>query len=324
MILDPYQLHVEISSRCTLRCPRCPRTEMRPETLNRDITVDQFRQAFSPALLEQVGYLLFCGDIGDPIYNNDLVEIVRYIKESSPGTSVAIVTNGSYKPERWWQELGAVLTAHDRVTFSVDGWDQASNEQYRVNSDWDSIITGIKTLKAHSDVSLIWSTIRFAFNEQRIGRIREIAENIGVHQFAVVNSTKFGSMDARYLNEDGVDPMEPNDATNTRVYTINRESIGRGRLIPMGRVTHDRHPWANCLRGDQRIFIGVDGSVSPCAWFGSKYMDNEFVEKYRDRLNIKTRNLQDILEDPCWEEFMVRLEMLPLPICKLKCVPNGQ
>jgi hypothetical protein len=67
------------------------------------------------------------------------------------------------------------------------------------------------------------------------------------------------------------------------------------------------------------MFINVDGLVFPCPWFNSGYQENDFVQKYRDRLSVKTRSLTEVLADPMWEEFITRLAVFPLEVCKLKC-----
>ena len=79
------------------------------------------------------------------------------------------------------------------------------------------------------------------------------------------------------------------------------------------------HPWARCLTWTKEMFISVDGLVFPCPWFNSGYQDNDFVKKYHSRLNVKQRPLETILKDPMWEEFITRLETMPLPVCRIKC-----
>lgn len=263
----------------------------------------------------------FCGDIGDPIYANDFLDIVEYVKSTSPGTCVNIVTNGSYKSIDWWKTLGGYLGSEDRVTFSVDGWDHNSNRIYRVNSDWDSIMLGLKTLRDSSAVNIRWSTIIFRFNLDRLDQIKNLAIDLGVDQFDLVRSMKFGSNDNRYLGSDGTDPLEPTGQTEVRRYYRNSSVLNRSYALPA--VARDTTAWQSCLNGAQMPFISVDGRFFPCAWFGSGYMENDFLEKYHDRINVRTRGLDAVLEDSCWEELKMRWEMFPPRICEFKC-KNGQ
>jgi MoaA/NifB/PqqE/SkfB family radical SAM enzyme len=323
-VFDLTHLHVEVSSKCVLKCPRCPRTELKEDhpQINRDYSLVEFQEIFHQDVLPQIKYLSFCGDIGDPIYATDFLEIVGYVKTTSPGTQVNIVTNGSYKRPEWWRELGSFLNEKDRVTFSIDGWDDASNKIYRVNSDWDSIITGLKTLSASSDVNLRWSTILFRFNMHRAEEIRKLASDMGVDQFDLVRSMKFGSNDPRYLDSQGVDSLEPNNYKEDRVYSRSNLVFGRKYHLPPAK--RDSNAQQACLNGTQMPFVSVDGRFFPCAWFGSGYMENDFLEKYQDRINVRSRGFDAVLNDPCWQELKMRWEMFPPAICKFKCGGHGQ
>ena len=309
-------LHIEVSSKCTLKCPRCPRTELDPDGLNREFSIAEFKAAFPIDQLKDVRKIVFCGDIGDPIYATDFLEIVEYLKTFSTA-DLSIVTNGSYKKTEWWQELGKWLSNYDTVTFSVDGWDHDSNNLYRINSNWDSIINGIESLRAVSDCRISWSTIYFNFNEDRVSRIKSIATSLDCDEFVIVKSSKF---DGRYIIND-VDPLKPVNVENVsdgqyirETYTITNRPR---RVYPIS--FQNRHEWARCLNWQKELFINVDGLVFPCPWFNSGYQENDFVQKYRDRLSVKTRSLNEVLEDPMWEEFITRIETMPLEVCRIKC-----
>lgn len=266
-------------------------------------------------MLDTVKKFVFCGDIGDPIYCTDLIKIVEFIKQNS-NACIVIVTNGSYKKEDWWKELGKHLTHLDTISFSIDGWDQQSNEQYRVNSDWDSIMLGIKTLREHSGCRLKWSTICFSFNEDHITKISDHAKELGFDEFQYVLSSKF---DGRYA-VNGVDLLKPKAGfSNTGQYVAN-STVFR-RLPPLyGMILNAKnHEWAKCIKCEKEMFVNVEGLVFPCPWFNSGYQENDFVEKYKDRLNIKQRSLKEVLADPMWDEFVTRLETMPLEVCKIKC-----
>ncbi len=308
-------VHIELSSKCTLKCPRCPRTELKPEELNKEFSLEDFQRAFPVDVLSKIRKMLFCGDIGDPIYATEFIPIIAYIKSQS-NISVDIVTNGSYKKPEWWDELGAHLTKYDTVVFSVDGWDHDSNNLYRVNSDWNSIIAGIKSLRASSDCRIKWSSIYFNFNEDRMNSIAQLAKELGCDEWQAVKSTKFGG---RYV-VNGVDGLMPADANNiaSNVYQTLPIILNRPKPISI-RHQLNTHPWAKCLNWKKELFINVEGLIFPCPWFNSGYQDNDFVEKYRDRLNIKHRSIVQVLDDPLWDEFITRIEVMPLKVCKIKC-----
>ena len=319
--LSHHRIHIELSSKCTLKCPRCPRTELHPDSLNREISLVEFQRAFSADLLKEIEEIIFCGDIGDPIYARDFLPIIQYIKQQSLGTSLIIVTNGSYRSTEWWALLGSYLKPNDQITFSVDGWDQASNEQYRVNSNFDSIIAGAKALRPATRAQMNWAAIYFRFNENKMPWIQELASELGFDTFESVLSSKF---DNQYL-VDGIDPLKPVGGWVAKTSQYKRQQQRFKRLsdqVPIvlyKPTTRKHHEWARCANWEKEMFINVDGLVFPCPWFNSGYLENDFIDKHKDKLSIKTRTLKEILNDPLWDEMYTRFEIAPLEICKLKC-----
>ena len=318
ILLNHQHLHIELSSKCTLKCPRCPRTELHPDSLNKEISLDDFQRAFDLLLLKEIKTILFCGDIGDPIYNTDFLEIVQYIKQNSTAR-INIVTNASYKSAEWWTQLGSTLDSSDEVTFSVDGWDQLSNNLYRVNSNFESIVTGAKALRASSTCNMTWSTIYFRFNEDKIDTIRDLVKSLEFNTLRFVKSSKF---DGRYnINDaDLLKPVNPEYVAQTSQYEDFLYPLN-GRHIPIKPLIHrtEAHTWAKCIRWEKDIFINVDGLVLPCPWFNNMYIQNNFVKTHRDKINIKTRTLMEILQDPLWNELYQSFDTQPFEICQYKC-----
>ena len=308
-------VQVEVSTKCILKCPRCPRTELDLPWINQEITLEQFKTTFPPEVLAQIKYLWFCGHSGDPIYAREFLEIIKYIKSVSK-TRSRIITNGSYKKADWWIKLGQLLDKNDGVTFSIDGYDHASNNLYRVDSNWASIIEGLTTLRTNSSCYITWSTIYFNFNQQHVDRIAQTAKDLGCDVFQLVKSAKF---DGRYL-VNGIDPLKPTVDVISKDNNYERNKIVFGRDDPfIIEQTKNVHPFAKCLNGARELNVTVDGYVYPCGWFNTGYQENDFVEKYRDRINVYTRSLKDVLEDPLWSELLNRFDTNPLEICRIKC-----
>lgn len=320
MLLSPSNLHIELTSRCVLKCPRCPRTELDLDYLNREIDIETFQRVFPDEALRSIDRILFCGHTGDPIYANSLIPAIKHIK-NNPRIQITIVTNGSYRKEEFWQELGSVLTTDDMVVFSVDGWDQDSNNLYRVNSDFGSIIEGIRTLRQASDCKIKWSSIYFKFNQDRTTAMETLARDLGCDFFECVRSSKF---DGRYA-VNGIDTLKPADTltASTLVYERDVKSFS-GREIPINISTpKNNHAWARCANHAKELFLDVRGLLLPCAWFTGDYQDNPFLEQYRDRLSIYNRSFLDILNDQdLWAALSESWHHDPLPICRLKC-KNG-
>ena len=162
--------------------------------LNRQLTLQFFQNQIGPDMIKQTRKITFCGNDGDPIYCRELIEICQWIKIVNPEIHLVIITNGSHKPAEWWQALATVLDQRDEINWSIDGWDQNSNQQYRVNSNWHSIMLGIRAFaEVNQDSYRVWAAIAFRFNQDRLGDMKTMAQDIDMDLFQITKSTKFGS-----------------------------------------------------------------------------------------------------------------------------------
>ena len=161
--------------------------------MQKEISLDEFKRVFSHEVLRQTQRFTMCGDVGDPIYAKDYIAIIEYIKTYNPEIQIFTITNGSYKTPTWWRQFAAVSNKHDSINFSVDGYDQESNNLYRVNSQWKSIMDGMKICSEESEIFVNWATIVFKFNETNLLRIKNLAMEQGCDALQLTYSTKFGS-----------------------------------------------------------------------------------------------------------------------------------
>lgn len=325
-----YHWHLEISGKCTLQCPRCPRTEL-PDTpwINKELDLD-FVQRLFPAdfLRSQVKRITLCGDVGDPIYASQFHEIVEYLKETNPDVHLFIVTNGSYRKLSWWQRLALSLNDRDTVNFSVDGFDQDSNSLYRRNSDWDSIMQGMQTMCQESQAFINWATIVFSFNQDHLDLIERLARAQGCDGLQLTHSTKFGSKYGEAYQAD-TDPLEPRPefVSDTHRYHRIYQALSHRRQDNGDYLAHNLARYEDivarkqqdtivpmCEIGNRGLYVSADGVLHPCSWVSFPYTtlshgnktiryQDSFHQQYRDRLNLHTRSLQDITSDPVWSKL---------------------
>lgn len=278
-------------------------------------------------LMENVRRITMCGDVGDPIYCREFIDICRYIKSVNPAIHIFIVTNGSNRSSEWWQSLAQVLDSRDTINFSIDGYDDTSNNLYRVNSDFGSIITGIKTVRQHnSGVFLNWAMIVFRFNQDRINDIVHQAKDLGMDGLQITKSTKFGSKYGGYGGD--ADGLEPRSEFVSASHRYERQTINlSGRQIDnRAYLDHNQHKYIEiqqqyreapvvpmCEIGNRGIYVNAEGVVFPCSWVSFPYdslshgdktihWQHSFFAHYRDRMNLNNRAFDDIVNDPLWHK----------------------
>ena len=338
-----YHWHIEPSSKCSLRCPRCPRTEL-PDTpwLHKELSLEQFQNAFTPVFIsEHVQRFTMCGDVGDSIYCKDYLKIVDYIKQIKPTCHVYTITNGSYKTKSWWEEFARISNEYDTINFSVDGYDQASNDLYRVNNNFKSIMDGMWIMGHNSSAFVNWACIYFSFNQDHTETIVNLAKQNGCDSMRWTRSTKFNSIyDGTYGIEDTLEPR-PEFVSKTKRYDLriqkltnriqNNDQFMTTELQkylhskPIGTIT------PLCLVGNRGMFLNAEGSVHQCSWtsfpfssmrYGDKVISykDSFFGKYRDILNIKNGlTLEEVLNHDLWEKFFNKMKNDPWVECSEKC-----
>lgn len=346
-----FNFHIELSKKCALKCPRCPRTEAPDMYKVTELDIDFIKRVFTVEIVNNMNRLLICGGEGDPIYCRDFLKIVRYFKTLNPLLSVDIISNGSYKTREWWLELAEILNEHDNFVFSLDGWDQSSNEKYRVNCDWESILTGIHAMRGN-DFQLIWSLIVFRFNENHLQKARDLAKDLGFDYFYTVQSPLFGSRNPKYIDTElGYDPLEPvltNQKDNNvhlrmsekltdspkRVQTFFTRYQKRLKKVSEKYKSNDLIPM--CQAGESGLYITADGTLFPCSWVSHPFKDSissnsrpGLSEKWEDSFfikntknwNLKKASLHEVMTSKTWmqmEQLWKDKNCVPV-ICELKC-----
>ena len=323
-MLATWHFHIEISSKCTLQCPRCARQEVPNGLVNTELDLEFFKRNFTPEFVKaNVEKITFCGDDGDPIYAHDLIPVIQYIKDIKP-VEIVIITNGSHKKISWWTELGRLLGPDDSVHFSIDGYDHNSNNLYRVNSDYDSIIAGLQTLRATSRCRIVWAAIAFKFNEDHLDFMQQFAKKLGVDVFQLTKSTKFGSVYPSYGIDD---PLQPNLKFVSNTHRFERDAIalttaGSDQTISstnkkLFNQTKSRNGVTPlCEIGNKGLYIDARGRLFPCCWVANRYNHNLEWQQLANNFDLNTKTLTDVIRDDFWT---AKFQSFKWQECQTKC-----
>jgi MoaA/NifB/PqqE/SkfB family radical SAM enzyme len=326
-MLATWHFHIEISSKCTLRCPRCARQEVPDSLVNTELDLEFFKRNFTAEfVVDNLEKITFCGDDGDPIYAHDLIPVIQYIKSIKP-VEIVIVTNGSHKKSEWWQELGSVLTEQDTVHFSIDGWDNESNNLYRVNSNFDSIEQGVRTLRANSQCRMVWAAIAFSFNQDKLTEMMSQAQQWGMDGFQLTKSTKFGKIYPVYGTNDVLQPAEEFVSRNHR---FERETVllsVRGlnnhvwKTHPINLELYKNSTEINGVRplceiGNKGLYIDAQGRLFPCCWVANRYTHNSEWKGIANKFDLNHRTLNEAVSDDFWSSTFKTFDWQE---CQTKC-----
>jgi MoaA/NifB/PqqE/SkfB family radical SAM enzyme len=260
---------------------------------NKDIDLDALIK-FMDIDITGLGWGL-CGNTGDPIYYNQLPELIQWIK--SQHGHIVLTTNGSHRKTTWWQDLVQHFTSEDSVTFSIDGLPENFTE-YRQNADWASIRLGIQACVS-SPAVVNWKYIPFDYNQNNIEQTRQLSQNLGFDRFFIDPSKRFDDTATQDLKPD-------NQLVNLEYGS--RLDWKQNNLGPVD---------AKCRNG-QEHFITADGYYSPCCFVADHrwYYKTQFG-KHKNQYSITDHTLSTILAQPAVIEFYKNIP--DQPVCQFSC-----
>jgi organic radical activating enzyme len=289
--------NIELTNLCTLKCAGCSRTQfinMFPQHWkNHSIDINNLMNFLDCDLTNT--FISLCGTYGDPIYHPNFHNIISQFK--SKGAILNIVTNGSYKTEKWWEKTGSLLDERDSVTFSVDGLPE-NFTIYRVNGDWKSIEVGMKVI-ANSKCNSIWSYIPFNYNETDIDEARDLCNQLGITQFEVNYSDRW---------DNHTEHLMPVNSQKGPRYNGKQSWLANKKIESIT---------PKCADGRQH-FITADGYYIPCCHISDfRFYYRTPFGSDKKRYNINTTTISKVLEDQVTIDFMSNL--IDHTVCQFSC-----
>jgi MoaA/NifB/PqqE/SkfB family radical SAM enzyme len=331
------QVHLEITNNCQASCPMCSRNISGglPNDLIKvhNWSLEDFKTIMNPTLLSQLHGYYFCGTFGDPMLNDNLIEMCRYSTEVAPNVQIAIHTNGSARSTKWWTELAQALPNDHFVVFALDGLAD-TQALYRVGTDFNKII---KNAKAFIDAGgkAEWCFIKFKHNEHQVEEARQMAKELGFAEFRLKNSSRFIIEPKKaVLNKDGQVTHYIEPATDTPLTFIDRKAIAAYKEIVADSDI-------NCkAQNDREIYIDAYKDFYPCCWIANipytPVLDDESanvrfeMKKQHDDLmakigtyNVLERPLEEIIDSEAfqtmWEDNWGKDKLI---VCARSCGVN--
>jgi len=181
-------LHIEPTSRCTLSCPLCSRTQILEQFGKKFLPIEDINIEHLDKFIEGTRFesILFCGTYGDAIMHPKLKQLVETCKKYTDCIQVA--TSGSGRNARWWNSFIDCLDDKDIVDFAIDGIPDNFTE-YRVNANWNQIEYAIKRT-VQQGVYTRWIYIPFDYNKHTITKAEQLSKSLGINEFIVNESDR--------------------------------------------------------------------------------------------------------------------------------------
>lgn len=285
-------IHLEITNRCQASCPMCSRNVHggleNPLIKNQDWTVQDFKHILNEEVLHQVDGFYFCGNFGDPIINNDLLEMCKYSTSVNPNLYIRIHTNGSARTTDWWTQLAASLPAAHNVIFAIDGLED-THSLYRIGTDYNKVIENAQAF-INAGGTAEWAFIKFKHNEHQLEEAERRAKELGFARFTYKDSARFVATEKfEVLDKQGDISYYLEPPTGSKINLITQDIIDNYQDIV------DASEIDCYVVQTKEVYIDAYKKVMPCCFLSSIPYNytrpNDNVKYIRQQMNTQYQNL---------------------------------
>lgn len=300
--------YLELTNRCFLACQACARTPIRSTLKPADLALEVVQKILaqhSPADLQELSFSL-SGVFGDPIYHPQFLAVIALIKKA--GASVAIVTNGAYKDDQWWEKLRELLDERDEITFSIDGL-KGTHEIYRQHGSFEQSMRAMQQMRS-SKAHIIWKFIVFPHNKHLVNEALEAANKLAV-EFELFQTDRTNNED-QFIQ--GGEDWKPERLRRKEAAKLILKKVApkyEGQLRDLLEII------PQCESGEEPTFISHEGSLFPCCRPTSDFYEDDnrpYAEPFyslKDEWNLKDQSLDQVMRHTFFEDFIPRLKSAP-------------
>jgi pyrroloquinoline quinone biosynthesis protein E len=293
----PFGLLAELTYACPLHCPYCS-NPLNLGDYREELTTQQWRQVIAEA--GELGVLQLHLSGGEPLQRRDLADIVRFA--SGQGMYTNLITSGLGLSSRRAELLRAAGLDHVQISIQAD--ERALSDRIAGTPSFERKLAAARQVK-----KLGWPlTLNVVFhrhNIDRIGRILDLAEELGADRIELANTQYYGWAQR---NREALLPSRAQlEHAETVVRAARERLMGRMEMIYVIPDYYSRYP-KPCMGGwgRRQLTVVPNGDVLPCPTAHSLPLPRASVREHsltwiweRSPLFQRFRGT-DWMPEPCW------------------------
>jgi len=278
-------VNLELTEKCNSKCLLCSRYlingNINPNLNNREILISDIKRIFNDIdFIKQLETLTICGNYGEPICNDDLIEIISYFKKYNNSIIPAVRTNGSLRKPSFWKKLAQLNVCGE---FAIDGLEDTSNI-YRENTSFNKVIENANAFIQAGGYAT-WDYIVFEHNEHQVDEAKMLSEKMGFKKFNIVKTNRLDN--------------------RVNIYSHLRKPKSEKYKNPTAGVIGDKEitKYLNqtkikCIFGNlNSIFLSAEKLIFPCCWMASIKNYGDHTPEITEKLKTFFKNINEISTD---------------------------
>ncbi len=186
--LLPKKVRLDACTLCQLKCKSCYMRNDKPTVGLGYLKFSDFKKFVDDnKQIEEIEL----SNSGEIFLNPELDKIIKYAYEKNISLTAWNGVNFNTVSDEMIELL--VKYQFKKITFSIDGASQETYEKYRVNGNFDTVISNIKKLNefkkkyGSSYPELMWQYIVFGHNEKEIPNAKKLAQSLDVEIYFKLN-----------------------------------------------------------------------------------------------------------------------------------------
>lgn len=336
--IDEYQL--EITTYCNAACPQCPRNiqggPINPFMPLIHLDKDVIDAVFDVNQCRKLKQIFFCGSYGDPVMHPEFLDILQAFRQKNPTLWLYVHTNGGVHDTDYWAEIATIINGYGQIDFGFDGLEDTLH-LYRRNVKYN---VAMRNARAYikSGGRAQWNYIVFKHNEHQVEQARALSQEYGFFNFLPRRTGRFYD----HTNECAYPSWPVLNKNRTVEYyleePVNEEwrnaSVQKIEVIKKMHGSFEKYLKQTPVRCDallgNKVVITAEGLVLPCNFFehnmydarfythampganGASFISSgriqvkEFVDEYKDELDVNKNSLENIFKSNFWTELVDR------------------
>lgn len=180
----PFALLAELTYACPLHCPYCS-NPLALDEFRQELTTEEWRRVFAEAAALGVLQVHLSG--GEPMQRHDIVELVRCANQL--GLYTNLITSGLGFSERRAGQLRDAGLEHVQISIQAD--EQALSDRIAGTTSFYRKLAAARLVK-QLGWPLTLNVVLHRHNIDRIGRILDLAEELGANRIELANTQYYG------------------------------------------------------------------------------------------------------------------------------------
>ncbi|MGA1978572.1 MAG: radical SAM/SPASM domain-containing protein [Bacteroidales bacterium] len=263
----PVALSAELTNKCNLACPECDNGAGLMTRAKGFMSLELFDK-----IISELGSCLYNINLyfqGEPMLHPQFFCFIA----KSRKISTVVSTNGHFLNEENADKLAC--SGLNQLVVSLDGMDQVTYSSYRINGDFDTVISGIRNVseavrRNNSTMKMVIQFLVSRKNEHQISQARRFAKGMNallrLKSMQIINNNTHGewlplkAKFSRYENK-------------CNLYTLKNDLPGRcARLWSSPVITWDGMVLPCCFDKDARYVMGdLNEESFRDIWDGPRY-----------------------------------------------------